>query len=260
MVDISNNLVDIWFFFWWSIFDKTPLAALDTFRVLLCCLGQLINVQALWSVPPQNEPFISENCWWFKSQNDDKITKNLSFTRLFARIFAKIAPVFLQKWDCLKNWEHCILCSWQAMILAIIEFSFEEMFNSIFFNPTDATRVAGSPRIGVGPGFDSQGSVNFFNKYCFPNLHWIHVKALEVEDCEVVPVSVHHHNVLILQEFYSCRLDFERRCPARDNCGYSTTRFPQSTTLFFACPYQPWVDFRSFANFKLYFRCLFDRH
>ena len=129
-----------------------------------------------------------------------------------------------------------------------------------FFNPTDATRVAGSPRIGVGPGFDSQGSVNFFNKYCFPNLHWIHVKALEVEDCEVVPVSVHHHNVLILQEFYSCRLDFERRCPARDNCGYSTTRFPQSTTLFFACPYQPWVDFRSFANFKLYFRCLFDRH
>ena len=40
-----------------------------------------------------------------------------------------------------------------------------------FFNPTDATRVAGSPRIGVGPGFDSQGSVNFFSKYCFPNLH-----------------------------------------------------------------------------------------
>ena len=39
------------------------------------------------------------------------------------------------------------------------------------FNPTDATRVAGSPRIGVGPGFDSQGSVNFFHKYCFPNLH-----------------------------------------------------------------------------------------
>ena len=40
-----------------------------------------------------------------------------------------------------------------------------------FFNPTDATRVAGSPRIGVGPGFDSQGSVTFFNKYCFPNLY-----------------------------------------------------------------------------------------
>ena len=76
------------------------------------------------------------------------------------------------------------------MILAIIEFSFEEMMNSNFFNPTDATRVAGTPRIGVGPGFDSQGSVNFFNKYCFPNLHWIHVKALEVEDCEFVPV---HH-------------------------------------------------------------------
>ena len=43
-----------------------------------------------------------------------------------------------------------------------------------FFNPTDAIRVAGSPRIGVGPGFDSQGSVTFFHKYCFPNLHWIH--------------------------------------------------------------------------------------
>ena len=49
------------------------------------------------------------------------------------------------------------------------------------FYPTDATRVAGSPRIGVGPGFDSQGSENFFTKYCFPNLRWIHVKALEVE-------------------------------------------------------------------------------
>ena len=41
-----------------------------------------------------------------------------------------------------------------------------------------------------GPGFDSQGSVNFFTKYCFPNLHWIHVKAFEVEDCEFVPL---HH-------------------------------------------------------------------
>ena len=32
MVDISNNLVDIWFFFWWSIFDKTPLAALHFYN------------------------------------------------------------------------------------------------------------------------------------------------------------------------------------------------------------------------------------
>ena len=59
-----------------------------------------------------------------------------------------------------------------------------QMATCNFFNPTDATRVASSPRLGVGPGFDSQGSVNFFNKYCFPN------KALEVEDCEFVPV---HH-------------------------------------------------------------------
>ena len=43
-----------------------------------------------------------------------------------------------------------------------------------FFNPTDAIVVTGPPRIGVGPGFDSQGSVIFFNKYCFPNLYWIH--------------------------------------------------------------------------------------
>ena len=56
------------------------------------------------------------------------------------------------------------------------------------FNPTVARMVAGPPRIGVGPGFDSQGSVNFFTKYCFPNLHWIHGKAIEVEDCEFVPV------------------------------------------------------------------------
>ena len=38
----------------------------------------------------------------------------------------------------------------------------------VFFNPTDAIRVAASPRIGVGPGFDSQGSVNFFPNTAFP--------------------------------------------------------------------------------------------
>ena len=43
-----------------------------------------------------------------------------------------------------------------------------------FFNPTDAIMVTGPPRIGVGPGFDSQGSVTFFYKYCFPNLYWYH--------------------------------------------------------------------------------------
>merc|ERR1712012_504322 len=46
------------------------------------------------------------------------------------------------------------------------------------------------PGLENGPGFDSQGSVNFFTKYCFSNLHRIHVKAFEVEDCEFVPV---HH-------------------------------------------------------------------
>ena len=51
----------------------------------------------------------------------------------------------------------------------------------MFFKPTDTIMVAISPRIGVGPGFDSQGSVTLFLKYCFPNLRWIHGKACEVE-------------------------------------------------------------------------------
>ena len=45
----------------------------------------------------------------------------------------------------------------------------------LYFNPTDTSIVTTSPCIGVGPGFDSQGSVTFFHKYCFPNLLWIHV-------------------------------------------------------------------------------------
>ena len=43
-----------------------------------------------------------------------------------------------------------------------------------FFKPTDTIMVAKSPRTGVGPGFDSQGSVILFHKYCIPNLYWIH--------------------------------------------------------------------------------------
>ena len=41
----------------------------------------------------------------------------------------------------------------------------------VFFKPTDTIMVPNSPRIGVGPGFDSQGCVTFFHKYCFPNLY-----------------------------------------------------------------------------------------
>ena len=41
--------------------------------------------------------------------------------------------------------------------------------------------VANSPRIGVGPGFDSQGCVTFFHKYCFPNLYWIHLVYYQVK-------------------------------------------------------------------------------
>jgi len=52
------------------------------------------------------------------------------------------------------------------------------------------------PGLENGPGFDSQGSVNFFTKYCFPNLHRIHVKAFEVEDCEFVPV---HHQPKVIK-------------------------------------------------------------
>ena len=43
--------------------------------------------------------------------------------------------------------------------------------HKVFFKPTDTIMVANSPRIGVGPGFDSQGCVTFFHKYCFPNLY-----------------------------------------------------------------------------------------
>ena len=52
-----------------------------------------------------------------------------------------------------------------------------------------------TPRIGEGPGFDYQGSVTLFLKYCFPNLHWIHDNALGVEDCEFVPV---HHQLMLM--------------------------------------------------------------
>ena len=62
------------------------------------------------------------------------------------------------------------------------------------------------PGLENGPGFDSQGSVNFFTKYCFPNLHRIHVKAFEVEDCEFVPV--HHQQKLILEMlWYDYRIE-----------------------------------------------------
>ena len=47
-------------------------------------------------------------------------------------------------------------------------------YPNIYFNPTDAIMVTGPPRIGVGLGFDSQGSVSFLDKYCFPNFYWIH--------------------------------------------------------------------------------------
>ena len=43
--------------------------------------------------------------------------------------------------------------------------------------PTDAIMVTLPPWIGVGPGFNSQGSVNFFLKYCFANLRRIHVES-----------------------------------------------------------------------------------
>ena len=40
-----------------------------------------------------------------------------------------------------------------------------------FFKPIDTIMVAKSPRIGVSPGSDSQGSVPLFHKYCSPNLY-----------------------------------------------------------------------------------------
>ena len=60
------------------------------------------------------------------------------------------------------------------------------------------------PGLENGPGFDSQGSVNFFTKYCFPNLHRIHVKAFEVEYCEFVPV--HHQQKCCINVCVCCAL------------------------------------------------------
>ena len=45
-----------------------------------------------------------------------------------------------------------------------------------------------TPRIGEGPGLDSQGSAILFHKHCFPNLLWIHGKTIEEEDFEFVSV------------------------------------------------------------------------
>ena len=42
--------------------------------------------------------------------------------------------------------------------------------NFNFFNPTDTTRVANSPRLGVGPGFDSQGCVTFLSQILLSQL------------------------------------------------------------------------------------------
>ena len=49
--------------------------------------------------------------------------------------------------------------------------------------------VANSPRIGVGPGFDSQGCVTFFHKYCFPNLYWIHWSITKWSDSANTPTT-----------------------------------------------------------------------
>ena len=51
-------------------------------------------------------------------------------------------------------------------IRTIVEFHF-----NFFYNPTaDTIRVANSPRIGVGPGFDSQGCVTFLSQILLSQL------------------------------------------------------------------------------------------
>ena len=69
------------------------------------------------------------------------------------------------------------------------------MATSFFLTQQTLEGLPHLPGLENGPGFDSQGSVNFFTKYCFPNLHRIHVKAFEVEDCEFVPV---HHQPKVI--------------------------------------------------------------
>ena len=36
-------------------------------------------------------------------------------------------------------------------------------------------------------------------KYCFPNLHWILVKAFEVKDCEFVPVHHQQYDIWVMK-------------------------------------------------------------
>ena len=63
--------------------------------------------------------------------------------------------------------------------------------------------VARPPRIGVGPGFDSQGSVTFFHKYCFPNLHWIHWANPWWSDSAIystIQVHDYNHNRVLVEQ------------------------------------------------------------
>ena len=58
--------------------------------------------------------------------------------------------------------------------------------------------VAKSPRIGVGPKSDSQGSVPLFRKCRFPNLYWIHW----AKPCEMIqPLISNNHVISIITVF-----------------------------------------------------------
>ena len=61
--------------------------------------------------------------------------------------------------------------------------------------------VTRSPWIGVGPEFDSQGSITLFLKYFFPNMHRFHDKGSEVE----IPLFQHLALILKLIGTYELR-------------------------------------------------------
>ena len=83
-----------------------------------------------------------------------------------------------------------------------------------FFKPTDTTRVANSPRLGVGPGFDSQGCVTFLSQILLSQLvlnplgytGWsdsaIHSNNQVQKKVEFVHNSIFHDSVKSTSVFY----------------------------------------------------------
>ena len=85
--------------------------------------------------------------------------------------YTKLSSQLDQPQNEMLKWRDPKIVLIYALVVKMSRVEFTRFFNTSFFKPTDTIMVANSPRIGVGPGFDSQGCVTFFHKYCFPNLY-----------------------------------------------------------------------------------------